>query len=941
MKNLDKAYLPKNVEKKWYEFWERNNLFKTNLKSSKPPYCIVMPPPNVTGSLHMGHALVNTLQDILIRYHRMMGYETLWIPGTDHAGIATQTVVEKHLIKTLGKKRKDFSREEFLSYIWQWKEEKQENILNQLQKLGCSCNWDYLRFTMDEKSNKAVKTLFKKMFNEKLIYRGDYLVNWDPATQTALADDEVEYEHRDSSLWFFKYPIKDSKEFVVIATTRPETMLGDSAIAINPKDKRYKHLKNKKVILPIINREIPIIEDHFVDPEFGSGIVKITPAHDHNDYKVGINHNLEFINIMEEDGSINENGGEFKGLKMLEAREKIVSKMKKLNFLEKIEPYKLKVGISYRSKAVIEPFLSKQWFVKMQPFKEKLINAVKNKKVKIIPKSFEETYFYWINNLRDWCISRQLWWGHQIPVWYNKKNPDIMICSDTKEIPEEILKNKNDWYRDEDVLDTWFSSALWPFSTLGWPENTKELEKFYPNAVLITGHDILFFWVARMILMGEYVVGEIPFKKTFLHGLIYSKSYWRSDKDGNIFYVPYSEKVKYDISEKIPKDVFSKWEKMSKSKGNIIDPLEIIEEYGTDAMRLALSSCVTHARQIDLDRRKFEEFKNFANKLWNAARFILQNLDKNSFTDEDFSKGIKKELFTLADKWILSLCNKTILQTNKYLKEYHFDKATIIPYKFFWDDFCSYYLEIIKPVLFGKEKTLNVKKNKQKLLLIIFIDIIRILHPLSPFITEELFSIFKNHFPKIKIDTTKDLYTQKTIKALLSPACAVASFPQVLDERDIDEKIEKEFSFFRNIIKAIRNIRAEMKIPLSQKIDVYLSFDEKKYPFIEENKYIFFALLKIENLYFKKEFPKTGAFHVIEDIKIAIPLSKTLIEKERNRLEKEKEKLFLNLESIKNRLNNKSFLEKAPKEIIEETKKTFENTSKMVEEIISKLQKLY
>lgn len=537
MKDLPKAYNPTDIEDKLYSFWNENDFFKVSPQKDKTPYCIMMPPPNVTGNLHMGHALVDTLQDILIRYKRMCGFDVAWIPGTDHAGIATQTIVEKNLIATQGKRRKDFSREEFLTHIWQWKEDKQHNILNQLKKIGCSCDWSKLRFTMDDGNNKAVRKVFKKMYDDGFIYRGNYLVNWDSITQTALADDEVEHEEKDSFIWYFKYPIADSDKFITIATTRPETMLGDTAIAVSPKDERFFSLKNKKVILPIVNRKLPVIEDSYVDPSFGSGAVKITPAHDPNDYEIGIRHKLESINIMNPDGTINENGLEFEGLKMADARKAIVEKMQSLGLVEKIEPYKLRVGVSYRSKAVIEPYLSKQWFVKTTAFKDKLISAVKDGKVKLIPKHWESTYFYWINNLRDWCISRNLWWGHQIPIWYNKEDPEKIICFDGDGLPPEVEKNPDQWRQEEDVLDTWYSSALWPFSALGWPDDFSEMKKYYPNAVLITGHDILFFWVARMILMGEYVMNEIPFHHTFIHGLIYGKSYWRTDSDGSISYV--------------------------------------------------------------------------------------------------------------------------------------------------------------------------------------------------------------------------------------------------------------------------------------------------------------------------------------------------------------------------------------------------------------------
>ncbi len=547
MEELPKSYESQAIEAKWYKFWEQQGYFKADPASPKKPYCIVIPPPNVTGVLHIGHALVNTLQDILIRWHRMRGFETLWVPGTDHAGISTQTVVERHLIQTQGKRRKDFSREDFLEHVWRWKEENENKILNQLRRLGCSCDWSRRRFTMDAGNNRAVRTMFKKLFDAKLIYRGDYLVNWDPVTQTAIADDEVEYEDKESFLWFFKYPFKDGSGFAHVATTRPETMLGDTAIAVTPKDPRYQNLIGKMVIQPMSEREIPIIGDPFVDPEFGTGMVKVTPAHDPNDYQMGLNHNLPFINIMTPDGKINENGGRFKGLTMEEARHQIIAGMKKLGFLEKTDPHLNRVGVSYRSKAIIEPYMSKQWFVKMAPFAPKLRAAVVEERTKLIPKNWETTYFHWIDNLRDWCISRQLWWGHRIPIWYKIENPEQMICYDGEGNPPEVDQNPNQWRQDEDVLDTWFSSALWPFATLGWPETTADLKRFYPNSVLVTGHDILFFWVARMILMGEYAMGQVPFPETFLHGLIYGKSYWRTTPEGGITYVPENERCNMSL----------------------------------------------------------------------------------------------------------------------------------------------------------------------------------------------------------------------------------------------------------------------------------------------------------------------------------------------------------------------------------------------------------
>lgn len=517
--SLKKPYDPNATEK------EISFSYSADAKSSKEPFTIIMPPPNITGTLHMGHALVTTIQDILTRWNRMNGKEALWIPGTDHAGIATQSVVEKKLFKETGKRRSDFDREEFVGYIQEWKEEHKEKIINQFKKLGASADWSRERFTLDKAANKSVQTVFKKMFEDGLIYRGDYLVNWDTHLQTAIADDEVEHEEKDGNLWFFKYPIEDSSKFLVIATTRPETMLGDVAVAVNGSDERYKDLIGKNINLPLSDRKIPIIKDHYVDKEFGTGAVKITPAHDFNDYEVGARHDLPLINIMNTDGTINENGGIFQGMTMLEARENVVERMRDLGLLEKVEFHKHRVGVSYRSKSVIEPLLSKQWFVKMESFKEKLLSRVFDGDIEIIPKEWEKTYKHWIENLRDWCISRQLWWGHRIPIWYNKEDETDIICYTGEGLPPEVAKHPEKYRREEDVLDTWFSSALWPLTCLGWPNESADLQKFYPTSVLVTGHDILFFWVARMIVMGEYAKAQEPFKQVFLHGLIFAKSY--------------------------------------------------------------------------------------------------------------------------------------------------------------------------------------------------------------------------------------------------------------------------------------------------------------------------------------------------------------------------------------------------------------------------------
>ncbi len=925
MSELPKAYDPKLVEDKWYAFWEKGNFFNANPLSEKEPYCIVIPPPNVTGVLHMGHALVDTLQDILIRWKRMLGFEVLWVPGTDHAGIATQTVVERNLYAKTGKRRKDFSREEFLAHIWNWKELSEGQILSQLKKLGCSCDWSRLRFTMDEGCNRAVRTAFKKMYEEKLIYQGDYLVNWDPITQTALSDDEVEHEERDSFLWHIRYPLASGKGSVTIATTRPETMLGDTAVAVHPNDQRYQKWIGEKIELPLTGRRIPLIADPFVDPSFGSGAVKITPAHDFNDFEVGHRHKLPFLNIMTPDGHIKE--GPYAGQTMEEARESVLRDLGPL--VLKKEPHKLRVGVSYRSKAVIQPYLSKQWFVKMSHFKEKLISAVRDKRVTLIPPYWETTYFHWIENLRDWCISRQLWWGHRIPIW---KKGDQMICYEGEGDPPGVDAS---WTQDPDVLDTWFSSALWPFSTLGWPEKTADLKKFYPTATLITGHDILFFWVARMIMMGEYFMHKVPFHESFLHGLIYGKSYWRNTSHGIVYLKP-EEKKKYDLGEPPPKEVESKWEKMSKSKGNIIDPLEIIDEYGTDAIRFALCSSVTQARQIDLDRRRFEEYKNFANKVWNGSRFVFMNLE--GFATESLMAGIDRSLFTLEDQWILSLLNRNIKEVNRYLAEYTFDKAATCVYEFFWNDFCATYVELAKPVLFGKVGTPELKANKQRLLVILLCNIMRLMHPISPFITEEIFSLLRNQFPLLQLPKKCEPYTAETIQALLSPACIVAPYPATVHEKDIDEEAEKTFGFMNEMVRAIRNIRAEMQLPPSEKTDLLIRGTPHSWKIAEKHQTVLTALTPTVKITFTEQEPSSfGASALVGSLKLMIPIPESLRAKEKMRLEKEREKLEKLLESTQSKLANEEFKTRAPREVVDKLEQTLTQTQKQLAEIQSKL----
>lgn len=932
------AYEPKAIETKWYAFWEKNGFFKADAHSSKPAYCISIPPPNVTGVLHMGHAIGETLQDVLIRWKRMQGFETLWVPGTDHAGIATQTVVERNQMAKTGKRRKDFSREEFLQLVWEWKEKSEKEILSQIKALGSSCDWDRLAFTMDETRSQAVRVLFKKMFDDGLIYRGDYLVNWDPVTQTALADDEVEYEEKETNFWHIRYPFSDGSGYIVVATTRPESMLGDTAVAVHPNDPRYIPLIGKTIRLPITGRDVPLIADSFIDPAFGTGAVKITPAHDPNDYEMALRHRLPMINIMTPDGKINEMGGEFAGLSMEEARFAVAKKLKELGLIEKVEPHRHRVGVSYRSKAVIEPYLSKQWFVKMAPFKEKLIAAVKEGKVKIIPSSWENTYFHWIENLRDWCISRQLWWGHRIPIWYNKENPEKMICYSGEGEPEEVKKNRSDWVQDEDVLDTWFSSGAWPFSVLGWPEKTASLQKFYPNSVLVTGHDILFFWVARMLFMGEYATGQLPFSQTFLHGLIYGKSYWRYHKDGSIAYVSTKERLAFDLGDKLPSDVHSKWEKMSKSKGNVIDPLEIIDSYGTDAMRIALCSVTTHARQIDLDRRRFEEYKNFINKLWNGARFIFMNIEDLSL--DALAKGINHSLLTLEDKWILSRLNQVIKEINTYLEQFTFDRAAQEVYRFFWDEFCAYYLELVKPTLFGKVGTPQDKENKQRILVVILSNILRLAHPMIPFVTEELFQQLQEKFSGPA--TCKEAYVAETLKAHQARGCIVAPYPTLIEEKDINLDIENTFAFMDKIVHALRSIRAEMQLAPNVLTDLFIQApsSDPHLAILQNNQGMLKALVRIGTIRWGEDMIPQAFFasQMVENLKLIIPLPEEMREKEKLRLHKQREKLIQQHTQACSQLANENFIARAPKELVDQSKRNLEQLEAQLADIGKKLE---
>lgn len=917
---LKKPYEHKSVEK------HIKFNFTADSKSSKPGFCIIMPPPNVTGSLHMGHALVNTVQDILTRFHRMNGFESCWIPGTDHAGIATQSVVEKNLYKKTGKRRADFDRDEFVQHIVEWKDLHKDRIKNQIRKLGTTPDWSKERFTLDPEATKAVKTVFKKMYDDKLIYRGDYLVNWDTHLQTAIADDEVEHEEKDSFLWHFSYPVDGSDETITIATTRPETMLGDVAVAVNPTDERYKHLIGKKLKLPITDRLIPVIEDHYVEKEFGTGAVKITPAHDFNDYEIGSRHNLEMINILNKDGTVNENGGKFEGMSIADARANVIEEMKTLGWFVKAEPHKNRVGVSYRSKSIIEPMLSKQWFIKMEPFKEKLLSAVFDKKIDLVPKEWEKTYRHWIENIRDWCISRQLWWGHRIPIWYEKENEENVICYTLDGEPEEVKANPDKWRQEEDVLDTWFSSALWPLTCLGWPEKNSDLEKFYPTSVLVTGHDILFFWVARMIMMGEYAGGNVPFNRVFLHGLIFAKSYWRKDEAGNIQYLDKEEWMNYERGEKVPKDVSFKWEKMSKSKGNIIDPLDIIDEYGTDALRLALTSSITTAKQIDLDFRKFEESKNFCNKLWNASSFVIQN------SLEGLKPSFDEAALKCEDLWILSKFSKTIKEMHETIDSFSLSHMSQSLYNFFWNEFCAYYLEICKPYLYGKTGSEPEINNKKWILLSLLTGSLQLFSSITPFITEEIFSIIKEM--SAGLEFAKHPLIDQLKAALECDMCSVSFLPKC---DMINEEIESAFEQVKEMLYAIRNIRQETNIPPGSRVEIHI---EEPKSIIKDNSDILKALTKIESIEYYKQLPqisKPSAKAAVGDKKVLLIIPAELLEKEKQRLEKTLEKTLKNLENTKRQLANSSFVERAPRHLIEEKENLLKTLEETKSDIKSKL----
>lgn len=880
--NIPKAYEPHKAEELWYPKWEKSGMFHGDPGSDKKPFSIVIPPPNVTDILHLGHALNNTLQDILVRWRRSMGFEVEWMPGVDHAGIATQVVVEKNLTRE-GLSRQEVGREKFLKKVWDWKEEKFDLILNQLKRIGCSCDWERKRFTMDEGLSRAVKEVFVRLYDKGLIYKGNRLINWCPRCLTTLSDDELEREDIDSHLWYIKYKIKGSDRYLTVATTRPETMLGDTAVAVNPKDKRYKDLVGKSAILPILDRELPIIADDFVDMEFGTGAVKVTPAHDINDYEIGERHGLEKLNILNDDASLNENAGEFAGLDRYVARKKLVEELKERGFLEKIEDHKFAVATCYRCETVVEPYLSIQWFVKMKPLAKPAIEALNSGELKFHPAHWSKTYLYWLENIRDWCISRQLWWGHRIPVYYCKECGETMVRA---EVPKACSKCKSSRIeQDQDVLDTWFSSWLWPFSTFGWPDETPELKAFFPTKALFTASEIIYLWVARMIMASYEFTGKLPFSDVYIHGTV-------RDDTG---------------------------EKMSKSKGNGIDPIQIINKYGADALRISMILSTPEGQDPLINEKSFEIGRNFANKIWNASRFVIMNLDGDHI---ELTPNLEEDRLELPDHWILSRLAKTIGQVNNYLSGFRFNTAAKTAYDFIWKDYCDWYLEMIKPRL-GKDQSEQEKEIARKISGYVLLQILRLLHPFMPFLTEEIF----HNLPNV---SEGDFLNSR-------------GWPEP-PLKFIDDALEKDLELVQTVIGAIRNIRAEMEVPPGKKADVIIKTGDKNAAEILENqKPQLLTLGKIKNLEIGAEVkkPPLSASAVVPFGDIYIPLEGLIdLESERARLEKELQKQRQFLERIKKKLANTDFLDRAPAEVIQSEKEKQELAEKSISRLNKNLESL-
>ncbi|MDI9569270.1 MAG: valine--tRNA ligase [Pseudomonadota bacterium] len=852
---LSKAFEPRAAEEKWYRYWQDNGFFHASDSSDKPQFSIVIPPPNVTGMLHMGHALNNALQDIMIRYRRMQGYNAMWMPGTDHAGIATQNVVEQELAKE-GLTRHDLGREKFIDRVWEWKEKYGGVITNQLKRLGCSCDWQRERFTMDAGLSQAVREVFVRLYNDGLIYQGDYIVNWCPRCHTAISDLEVEFVEEAGHLWDIRYPYADGSGEIVVATTRPETMLGDTAVAVNPNDPRYKDKIGKTVILPLVNREIPVIGDDYVTMDFGSGAVKITPSCDPADFAMAGRHNLEIIKIMDGSAVINENGGVYQGQDRFECRANVVKDLEKGGYLGKIEPYTHNVGHCYRCKTTIEPAVSKQWFVKVAPLAKAATAAVIKGKTRIIPAMWEATYFEWMTNIRDWCISRQIWWGHRIPVWYCDGCGNMIV---TAQDPSHCPACKGAELRqEEDVLDTWFSSALWPFSTLGWPERTPALQTFYPTSLLITGFDILFFWVARMMMMGLYIMKDVPFRDVYLHALV-------RDEHGD---------------------------KMSKSKGNIIDPIDMIEKFGADAFRFTLAAFTAQGRDVRMSEERIEGYKFFVNKIWNATRFVMMNREE----DPGEAPRVDRAARSLPDRWIESRLHRTIAEVIKGFDEYRFNEATGSIYRFIWHEYCDWYLELAKPILYGRENP-AARLAAQDTLYRILKTVIKLLHPTMPFLTEEIWQAVVNDGNSIM----------------------VSAFPTP-EEYLEDPRAEAEMELIMGVITNIRTIRGEMGIAPATKLRAILSApDPGALAILDGGARYIAGLAGLENLETGVALPepKGAATGVVGGVQVFVLLAGAIdVVAEQARLEKELAKLDKELAFVQRKLANSDFRAKAAAAVV-------------------------
>jgi len=882
-KELAKTYDPKDIEERLYEKWMNKKYFHAEVDRNKKPFTIVIPPPNITGQLHMGHALDNTMQDILIRFKRMQGYNTLWQPGTDHASIATEVKIIEQLKKE-GIDKKEFGRDNFLKRAWEWKEEYGGRIISQLKKLGSSCDWERERFTMDEGCSKAVNDVFVKLHEEGYIYKGSRIINWCPVCQTSISDAEVEHEEQAGHFWHINYPIVGSDEFVEIATTRPETMLGDTAVAVHPDDERYQHLIGRMVLLPLVNKEIPIIADSYVDKDFGTGVVKITPAHDPNDFEVGKRHNLPEINIMNDDATINERGGKYAGMDRYVARKLIVKELEELGLLVKVEEHIHNVGTHDRCHATVEPLIKQQWFVKMDELIKPAVEAVKTGEVSFVPERFEKTYFNWTDNIRDWCISRQLWWGHRIPAYYCDKCGEIIVSKTT---PDVCTKCGHTHLRqDEDTLDTWFSSALWPFSTLGWPDKTEDLDYFYPTNVLVTGYDIIFFWVIRMVFSGYAHMGKKPFSKVLMHGLV-------RDSEGR---------------------------KMSKSLGNGIDPLEVIDKYGADALRFALITGNAPGNDMRFYWEKAEVSRNFANKVWNASRFIMMNLEKATI-----GETIDEKLLTGADKWILSKVNTLVKEATETLENFDLGVAAQKINDFIWEEFCDWYIEMVKPRLYSE--TDETKVAALWTLKHVLVTSLKLLHPYMPFITEEIFCSL-----------------QEMLGAYEAESIMISKWPVYTESYEYTQETEA-VEIIKAAVKGIRNVRAEMNVPPSRKATVIVVSDSDKIRNIFTDGKIFFATLGFASEVIIKEdksgIPDDAVSTVIPGAVIYMPFADLIdIEKEIERLTKEKERLEGELKRVEGMLANENFVKKAPESKLAEERAKMDKYKDMMNQVTERLTKL-